>query len=116
MTSILAENFGSSESEGEDFNPAAHVSDDEDVRQSKKTKRISRKPSVDDDEDDAKDVELDGSPAAVANGDEEDDILDDDEKSVAHDDDDEDDDEEEEVSRETQVFRPFANKSADSSP
>jgi transcription elongation factor SPT5 len=47
MASLMDQEFGSSDSEGEDFNPAQHVDSDEDVVKpvKRKAKRASPEPS-----------------------------------------------------------------------
>lgn len=98
MSSFLNQDFGDSESEGEDFNPAAHESDDdEDVRSPVKraTKSEDRKRVVSSDDEDRNANGV--SDVEDAEGDD-----DNDEKAVAEDgeggedEEDEDDDDEEE--------------------
>src|ERR1700760_1085336 len=100
MASILDQDFGSSESEGEDFNPVNHESDD-DIRP---PKRRNRSPNSDDVKPKSLSSEANGKVDADAvsddaDADDDDDKLDDededaDEKVGRAEDDDEDDDDE----------------------
>jgi hypothetical protein len=91
MSGLMDQEFGSSDSEGEDFNPALHVDSDEDDQP---VKRTAKRASPEQSPEPASDGEDDEKAPAEANSD--DDIDDEDGPAAKDADDDDIDDEEEE--------------------